>query len=161
MRCPAKAGRRLPTRLARRSAMQRHTRDVDGEQLAWHESGDGTPVVLVHGIPTGPRLWRNVTALVHDARCLAFEMLGYADSIPYGVGRDISVAAQAARLWRWLDALEVERAVLAGHDDARVGSESAALHWQPYRDHGGAAAFVRQVRSLRTADTLAVADQLK
>lgn len=208
--------------------MQRHTRDVDGEQLGWLEEGEGTAVVFVHGIPTGPRLWRRVIPLVDDARCLAFEMLGYADSIPHGVGRDISVAAQAARLWRWLDALEIERAVLvghnlgggvaqiaaaasphrcagvilsnavaydswpipsvktiraagglvermpaglfrpvlsafvrAGHDDARVGAESAALHWQPYRDHDGAAAFVRQIRSLRTADTLAVAHQLR
>jgi len=31
--------------------MRRHTRDVDGELLAWHEEGEGTPVVLVHGIP--------------------------------------------------------------------------------------------------------------
>lgn len=197
--------------------MNRHSADVEGEPIVWFESGQGMPVVLVHGIPTGPSLWRSVVPLVHGARCLALEMVGYADSIPAGAGRDISVAAQAARLWRWLDAIGVERAVLVGHDlgggvvqiaalaspqrraglvlvnaigydswpilsvramralgpvlesvpaaafkpmlagfvrvghdDVQVGRGSAEMHWQPYQRHGGAAAFVRQIRSLRT-----------
>lgn len=207
--------------------MQRRVREVDGEALAWYETGDGVPVVLVHGIPTGPLFWRHVISRVDVGRCLAFEMLGYAESIRGGEGRDISVAAQAERLWRWLDALDIDRAILvghdlgggvaqiaavaapdrvagliltnsiayeswpipsvkamraagalvgriptrafrpmleqfvrAGHDDAPIGAESAALHWLPYRDHDGAAAFVRQIRSLRTTDTLAIADRL-
>lgn len=47
-----------------------------------------------------------------------------------------------------------------GHDEAQIGRESAALHWQRYADHGGAAAFVRQIRSLRTADTLGISERL-
>ncbi len=97
-------------------SLQRRSRDVDGEQLAWHEHGDGVPVVFVHGIPTGPELWRHVIPRVDGARCLAFEMLGYADSIPSSGDHDISVAAQVARLLRWLDALAIDRAVLVGHD---------------------------------------------
>ena len=203
------------------------TATVDGTSMRWLEEGSGPPVVLVHGIPTGPALWRHVVALLGDARCLAFEMVGYADSIPEGEGRDISVAAQAGYLLAWLRHLGVGRAVLVGHDlgggvaqiaavreparcaglvltnaisydswpipsvkavratgpavarlpatafrrvhaaflrlghdDGRCAAEAAAVHWPPYARHGGAAAFVRQVRSLDVNDTLAVAPQL-
>lgn len=89
---------------------------VEGVQMRWLERGSGTPVVLVHGIPTGPRLWRHVMPLVDGARLLAWEMVGYADSIPEGRTRDISVARQADYLVRWLDALGLGRVILAGHD---------------------------------------------
>jgi pimeloyl-ACP methyl ester carboxylesterase len=45
---------------------------------------------LIHGIPTGPDLWRHVTPLLDDVRILALEMVGYGRSIPAGEGRDIS-----------------------------------------------------------------------
>ena len=80
-----------------------------------HPEASGVPVVLVHGIPTSPGLWRHVLPRV-DARCLAFEMVGYGASIPAGLGRDISVARQAGYLVDWLEAIGVERAVLVGHD---------------------------------------------
>lgn len=200
---------------------------VDGIPMRWIEEGEGPVVVFVHGIPTGPALWRQVLPLVPGARMLAWEMVGYARSIPHGEGRDISVARQAEYLLGWLEALGVERAVMVGHDlgggvaqvaavrapercaglvlvnsicyDSwpvpsvkatraaggvvarlpsqafrpvfaafiRLGHDTAArarqssdLHWAPYAAHGAAAAFVRQIRSLRTADTLSIADQL-
>ncbi len=50
--------------------------------------------------------------------------------------------------------------VRLGHDRADIASESFTYHWRPYAEHGGASAFVRQIRSLRTVDTLAVAQGL-
>lgn len=47
-----------------------------------------------------------------------------------------------------------------GHDSRNRASESIALHWAHYAAHGGAAAFIRQARSLRTQDTLGIADAL-
>ena len=87
-----------------------------GVPMRWTERGAGLPIVLVHGIPTSPRLWRHVIPRLENARALAWEMVGYGESIPAGRGRDISVAAQAEYLLSWLDALGIERAVLAGHD---------------------------------------------
>lgn len=84
--------------------------------MRWEESGEGMPLVLVHGIPTSPALWRHVIPLISGARCLAFEMVGYGESIPQGRGRDISVARQAEYLVAWLKHLGIDRAVLAGHD---------------------------------------------
>lgn len=82
----------------------------------WLERGDGLPVVLVHGIPTSPELWRHVLPLVDGARLLAWEMPGYGQSWHVAAGRDISVGAQADRLLAWMRALDVERAVMVGHD---------------------------------------------
>jgi pimeloyl-ACP methyl ester carboxylesterase len=99
--------------------MQRHEVTVEGVATSWTEGGDlgGVPVVLVHGIPTGPALWRHVVPLLGgDVRSLAFEMVGYAGSIPAGRDRDLSIAAQARYLNGWLDRLGIDRAVLVGHD---------------------------------------------
>ncbi len=96
--------------------MQAHTAEVLGMTMRWLEAGHGTPVVLLHGIPTGPALWRHVVPLLPNARCLAFELVGYGESIPQGRGRDISIAAQADYLAAWLDHLKLGPVILAGHD---------------------------------------------
>lgn len=82
----------------------------------WAEHGTGAPVILVHGIPTSPRLWRHVMPLVHG-RSLAWEMPGYGTSIPQGAAKDFSLSAQAGYLLDWIGSLElVTRPVLVGHD---------------------------------------------
>ena len=203
------------------------TAHIDGARHRWLEAGDGPPVVLVHGIPTSPALWRHVVPELGGARVLAWEMIGYGLSHREGRGRDISVKAQAGYLRRWLKELGIARATLVGHDlgggvgqiaavtepgccaglvltnaiaydswpipsvkamralgpvvartptplflrvlDAFVAQghddrtrarESAQAHRPAYDHAGGAAAFVTQIRSLRTADTLEVAPLL-
>jgi len=49
---------------------------------------------------------------------------------------------------------------LRGHDDRARAKESLAELWPYYERAGGAAALVRQARSLDVNDTLAVADQI-
>lgn len=100
---------------------------VNGIPMRWHERGEGRPVVLVHGIPTSPSVWRHVTPLV-EGRVLAWEMVGYGSSIPHGQGRDISVAAQAQHLLAWLDHLRIERPLLVGHDLGGGVAQIAAVH---------------------------------
>lgn len=92
------------------------TATIDGIEMRWEEHRTGTPVVLVHGIPTSPALWRHVLPRLEGCRCLAWEMVGYGASIPQGAERDISIAAQAANLARWMAHLGLEPAILAGHD---------------------------------------------
>jgi pimeloyl-ACP methyl ester carboxylesterase len=97
--------------------MTPRTETIDDAPIRWLEQdGTGTPIVLVHGIPTSPALWRHVTPHLTGRRVLAFEMTGYGDSIPAGTGRDISVSAQADRLLAWLDHLGIRSAILVGHD---------------------------------------------
>ncbi len=116
------------------SGSSRQERVVGGDTVRWLEQGEGPPVVLVHGIPTTPALWRHVMPRV-AGRCLAVEMLGYGDSIPDGAGRDIGLAAQADRLLAWLDALGLESPVLVGHDLGGGVAQIAAAR-QPRRFGG-------------------------
>jgi len=89
---------------------------IDGIEMRWEEHGTGMPIVLVHGIPTSPALWRHVIPRLKGCRCLVWEMVGYGGSIAQGVERDISVASQASYLARWMAHLNLEPAILAGHD---------------------------------------------
>jgi pimeloyl-ACP methyl ester carboxylesterase len=207
--------------------MESKSAEVNGIRMRWEEQGEGEPVVLVHGIPTSPRLWRHVMPRLRGARALAWEMVGYGASIPEGRGRDISVARQAQYLAAWMRTIGLDRAVLVGHDlgggvaqivavqhrelvrglvlmnaiaydswpipsvkamqvlgplvarlpkgvfrlvlqlfivqghdNPACAREAMAAHWPYYAAADGAAAFIRQVRSLDVRDTLAIADRL-
>lgn len=48
--------------MPREAATPSSTVLVDGIQMRWEERGSGPPVVLVHGIPTSPALWRKARA---------------------------------------------------------------------------------------------------
>lgn len=90
--------------------------------MRWEEHGESRAtrpvVVMVHGIPTSPRLWRYVIPhLTHAGmHCLAWEMVGYGWSMAEGLERDISVARQSEYLDAWLHHMGIERAILVGHD---------------------------------------------
>lgn len=98
--------------------MTEKTLAVDGLMVRWEEGGEpgGTPTVLIHGLPTTPRLWRNVVPRLEGARVIAWELVGYGGSIPLGKDRDISVSAQADYLASAMDAAGISGAVVAGHD---------------------------------------------
>ena len=115
--------------------MQEQQATVRGVPMRWTEAGEGLPVVLVHGIPTRPALWRHVLPQVQGGRCLAFELVGYGNSIPAGRDRDISVARQADYLLGWLEQLGVQRAVLVGHDLGGGVAQVAAVR-EPRRCAG-------------------------
>ena len=121
--CRSRAGMRCRTALCgsgaaglgSESLMDERTVVVQGIPTRWQEHGDGYPVVLIHGIPTSPTLWRHVAPGI-SGRALAWEMTGYGRSIAEGAGRDISMARQADHLLAWLDELRLDGVVLVGHD---------------------------------------------
>lgn len=96
--------------------MHSQTAIIDGITMRWIEQGEGLPVVFIHGIPTSPALWRYVIPKMSGVRCLAFEMVGYGESMKSGEGLDISVARQAGYMLAWLTHLGIERAIFVGHD---------------------------------------------
>ncbi len=66
-----------PTPLTKSSAV------VDGKRMAYHEAGEGDPVVFLHGNPTSSYLWRNVIPhLSAEHRCIAPDLIGQGDSDP-------------------------------------------------------------------------------
>jgi len=84
--------------------------------VAYTERGVGEPVVLLHGIPTWSYLYHDVIPLIAaECRVLAPDFLGHG----YSDRRDRfdrSLMAQAAMILRFLDALEIDRATIVGHD---------------------------------------------
>ena len=55
--------------------------EVNGKQMAVHDSGAGQSIVFLHGNPTSSYLWRNIIPHVSSqARCIAPDLIGHGDS---------------------------------------------------------------------------------
>ena len=55
--------------------------DINSLKMAFHQSGEGSPVIFLHGNPTSSYLWRNIIPLVSlNARCIAPDLIGMGDS---------------------------------------------------------------------------------
>ncbi len=61
--------------------MHKQYAEVDGLSMAYHEEGDGDPIVFLHGNPTSSFLWRDIIPYVADlGRCIAPDLIGMGDS---------------------------------------------------------------------------------
>ena len=61
--------------------LSKQYKTVAGKQMAYHEVGEGNPVVFLHGNPTSSYLWRNIIPHVSTkARCIAPDLIGQGDS---------------------------------------------------------------------------------
>ena len=57
------------------------TIDVLDSRIAWHERGQGAPVLMLHGNPTSSYLWRDVIPQLHGrVRLIAPDLIGMGDS---------------------------------------------------------------------------------
>jgi pimeloyl-ACP methyl ester carboxylesterase len=86
--------------------------------LSVHEAGMGPAVVLCHGFPELAYSWRHqVQALVEAGfRVIAPNQRGYADSDSPGEIEAFDLVHLTGDMAALLDALDVEKAVFAGHD---------------------------------------------
>jgi pimeloyl-ACP methyl ester carboxylesterase len=101
----------------------------NGQTWRYHEAGQGRPVVIFHGFPDTPSSYASIARALNEAgyRTILPYLRGYhADTIVPGRGYDaLSVAEDVIGL---LDALDLESAVLVGHDwGATVVYGAAAL----------------------------------
>ena len=108
----------------------RRTANVLDCEMTYVETGNGDPVVFLHGNPTSSYLWRNVIPhLSGQTRCLAPDLIGMGDSgkTPDGSYR---FADHARYLDAWFDALGLtERVVVVGHDwGSALGFDWACRH---------------------------------
>ncbi len=61
--------------------MEKQRVEVEGHSMAYVETGEGDPIVFLHGNPTSSFLWRNVIPhLALSGRCLAPDLIGMGDS---------------------------------------------------------------------------------
>lgn len=103
--------------------------EVDGADVSALEAGRGEAVVLLHGIPTGAELWREV--LLHLAargeRGLAPDLPGYGDTrLP--ATADHSLLATARLVARWIEAADLAPAWIVGHDSGGAVAQLLAVN---------------------------------
>jgi haloalkane dehalogenase len=103
---------------------------VLGTEMSYVDTGEGDPIVFLHGNPTWSYLWRNIIPYVHAyGRCLAPDLVG--------MGQSGKSPAHAYRfldhvryLDAWFDALDLRQNVtLILHDwGSALGSYRAFRH---------------------------------
>ena len=94
----------------------RHVEISGGRRLHIREIGTGPAMLLLHGIPTNGELWREVAPrLAGRARVIVPDLLGYGQS-DAPAGAHFGIEAQAGYMLELLDALDIERTTVVGHD---------------------------------------------
>lgn len=113
-------------RISATDPYERRRLSVLDSEIAYVDTGSGSPVVFLHGNPTYSYLWRNVLPHLDGmARCLAPDLIGMGDS---GTAPDGSYrfGDHVRYLDAWFDALGLdENVVLVGHD----WGSALAFHW--------------------------------
>ena len=100
--------------------------------IRYRDSGEGPPVVFVHGLLVDGTLWRKVTPLLEgDARCVVPDLPLGSHRIAMGLDGAAATPAGIARLvGDLLAALDLDDVTLVGNDTGGVISQLVAL------DHG-------------------------
>ena len=89
---------------------------IDGHKIAFREQGEGSPVILIHAIPTNSLMWRAIIPqLTKTHRVIAPDLLNYGQSTK-PKSADVSIDAQSRMIVKLMDALGVRRADVVAHD---------------------------------------------
>jgi haloalkane dehalogenase len=95
----------LATGAATADTHPRRRAEVLGTTMSYVDTGDGAPVIFLHGNPTSSYLWRNIIPYVSDEhRCLAPDLVGMGASGPAPDG-GYRFADHARYLDGWFDAV--------------------------------------------------------
>jgi pimeloyl-ACP methyl ester carboxylesterase len=99
--------------------------DVGGTGICYEVTGQGRPVVLLHGFPDSGRLWRHQVPALSRAgfQVIVPDLRGYGGSDKPAAVASYAMSALAADISGLLDHLGIGRAHLVGHD------WGAALGW--------------------------------
>ena len=105
---------------------------VDGGDVHYQRAGQGRPLLLLHGLVGSARNWRqNISFLADHSNVFAIDLsnMGESQRLP---GLDAGLEATADRLAACMDALNIEKADVAGHSHGgAVAIMFAARH--PHR----------------------------
>ena len=105
---------------------------VNGKNLAYVDSGEGDPIVFLHGNPTSSYLWRNIMPHLEGmGRLVAPDLIGMGDSDKLdnsGPGR-YTFIEHAKYLYALLEELNLNNVTLVIHDwGSALGFNWAALN---------------------------------
>jgi 2-hydroxymuconate-semialdehyde hydrolase len=93
-----------------------HIIQINGHHIAYDQHGEGSPVLLIHGIPTSNLLWRKVMpVLAKTHQVFAPDLLNYGKS-DKPADANVSIEAQSRLIVKLMDQLELESADMVAHD---------------------------------------------
>ena len=133
--------------------LAKKTVDVLGSRMAYHERGEGTPVLSLHGNPTSSYLWRDVIPeLEGRGRLIAPDLIGMGDSakLPNPGPDTYGFATHRKYLEAFIDAVigPAESIVLVVHDwGSALGFDWANHHRDRIRGIAYMEGIVRPVAS--------------
>jgi pimeloyl-ACP methyl ester carboxylesterase len=88
-----------------------------GRRIRAHATGDGPPIVFVHGALVNANLWRKVVArLAGDFRCVALDLPLGSHTLPMPAGADLTPYGLADLIADAIEALGLEDVTLVGND---------------------------------------------
>ncbi|MGA8218905.1 MAG: alpha/beta hydrolase [Solirubrobacterales bacterium] len=97
--------------------------------VRYRESGEGTPVVFIHGLLVDGRLWRKVTPLLEDRfRCIVPDLPLGSHTQPMGPDADLSPPGLARIVAGFLEALDLEDVTLVANDTGGAIAQITAAH---------------------------------
>jgi 3-oxoadipate enol-lactonase len=118
--------------------------EIGTRGVAYDDAGEGRPVLFVHGFPHHRKLWApQVRALSGHSRAIAIDLPGFGES---DMPEKFTIDAWADGLSRFLDALDIDRAIIAG---LSMGGYVTLAFWRLHR---------QRVLALVLADTRAGVD---
>jgi pimeloyl-ACP methyl ester carboxylesterase len=97
--------------------------------IRYRESGEGPPIVLVHGLLVDGRLWRKVTPLLEDRfRCIVPDLPLGSHREPMNPDADLSPPGLARIVAGFMEALDLEDVTLVANDTGGAISQITAAH---------------------------------
>ena len=102
---------------------------VAGYNMAYHRSGSGEPVILIHGITTYSFIWRNITPLLEpDYDVITPDLLGCGES-DMPLNESYAIKVHADRIYEFANTLGIRKFHFVGHDlGGGIGQIFAVRH---------------------------------
>ncbi|TJW39101.1 MAG: alpha/beta hydrolase [Mesorhizobium sp.] len=93
-----------------------NTSIIEGSAVRWEKSGDGPPLVAIHGTPFSSQVWRRIVPHLTDRRTVYyFDLVGYGQS-EMRDGQDVSLAVQNKVLSALFSEWGLDRPHILAHD---------------------------------------------
>jgi haloalkane dehalogenase len=131
--------------------LAKKTVKVGGQPMAYHERGEGAPILFLHGNPTSSYLWRDVIPeLEGRGRLIAPDLIGMGDSakLPNPGPETYRFTTHRDFLWGFIDAVigTADSLVLVVHDwGSALGFDWANRHRDRVRGIAYMEAIVRPI----------------
>jgi pimeloyl-ACP methyl ester carboxylesterase len=100
--------------------------DLSAGRIRYRDSGEGPPIVFVHGLLVDGRLWRKVTpGLEGEFRCIVPDLPLGAHTIPMKPDADVTPPGLARLVLEFVEALDLRDVTLVGNDTGGALSQIA------------------------------------